>query len=568
MASLVAVLAGLLGVLGVLQYRWIGTLGEAEATRMHRMLHLSTTGFAGAIYEPLGRLQERFLLDPGGGEAALAERLALRYQQWRASSTHPGLLSALYHVAPQPDGSLRLARFHPEAGTLVPLAWPEALVPWRVYFAHVGEAPVAPATPPGLPVPLLPRSAADRPGFLLLLLDETYAAETLFPALARTYLLGGDNSDYDLLITAHDDPARVLFQSGAGSLDGSPDATALLGLGGRVEVSTRSGNNEETLVTILRSDSVEVSDLEVRATETERVLVGPSLGSRAAQGASVQPWRLEVRHRAGSIEAAVARWRRRNLGVSFGILLLLGGAAVLLMVSARRARRLAAQQMAFVAGVSHELRTPLAVIRSAAENLADGVVEDLAQARRYGALVDAEGRRLSALVEQVLVLAGAQTQTPPAREPLDLAPFLEGAVARCQRTFEQEVPIELRLDDDLPRVRADARALEAALCNLLSNAYKYGDGWIGMEARLQADAGPPLVALTVRDRGAGIPADELPHLFEPFFRGRAAREAQMRGSGLGLSLVQNMAEAHGGRVDVESTPGRGSAFTLYLPADV
>ena len=122
----------------------------------------------------------------------------------------------------------------------------------------------------------------------------------------------------------------------------------------------------------------------------------------------------------------------------------------------------------------------------------------------------------------------------------------------------------------MPEVYADARALEAALCNLITNACKYGgpQGRIGLDVRQAANGQAAEIQITVRDRGPGIPTDELPHLFEPFFRGHAARQAQIRGSGLGLSLVKNTIEAHGGRISVESAPGQGSAFTIHLPVNL
>ena len=118
-------------------------------------------------------------------------------------------------------------------------------------------------------------------------------------------------------------------------------------------------------------------------------------------------WRLLVKHPAGSLEAAVDAARRRNVLISSGILGLLAASMVMLVVSTRRAQQLARQQMEFVAAVSHELRTPLAVVRSAADNLADGVVHDEEQVRQYGALVRSEGRRLTEMVEQILDMRGS-----------------------------------------------------------------------------------------------------------------------------------------------------------------
>ena len=115
-------------------------------------------------------------------------------------------------------------------------------------------------------------------------------------------------------------------------------------------------------------------------------------------------WQLLIKHRAGSLEAAVTEARRRNLVISFGILLLLAASVGTIIISTGRAQKLARQQVEFVAGVSHELRTPLAVICSAGENLADGVVEAPAQVSQYGALIRNEGRRLTKMVEQGLGL--------------------------------------------------------------------------------------------------------------------------------------------------------------------
>ena len=123
-------------------------------------------------------------------------------------------------------------------------------------------------------------------------------------------------------------------------------------------------------------------------------------------------WDLRVQHRAGSLDAAVAAARRRNLSLSGGVLALLGVAVALIAVSARRAQSLARQQLEFVAAVSHELRTPVAVINSAAGNLADGVVGDPARVKRYGATIQTEARRLGETVERVLQLAGLGSGRP------------------------------------------------------------------------------------------------------------------------------------------------------------
>ncbi|MBS1791799.1 MAG: HAMP domain-containing histidine kinase [Acidobacteria bacterium] len=280
-------------------------------------------------------------------------------------------------------------------------------------------------------------------------------------------------------------------------------------------------------------------------------------------------WQLLVKHRAGSLDAAVANVRRRNLTISFGILLLLGVSVGFIVLSSRRAERLAKQQMEFVAGVSHELRTPLAVICSAAENLADGVIDSRDQIKRYGGLIRDEGRRLAGMVEQVLEFAGAQSgrKTYDLR-PTDLNHVIEDAIAACHlQLVEGGFELEKAIPADLPMVNADAAALSRAIQNLLSNAMKYsGEScWIGLSVEtVNTDSGKE-IQIKISDRGLGIQPSELPHIFEPFYRGKDVVASQIHGNGLGLSLVKHIASAHQGQVNVGSVWCKGSQFILILP---
>ena len=294
-------------------------------------------------------------------------------------------------------------------------------------------------------------------------------------------------------------------------------------------------------------------------------------GRLRGAGVSIEPaWTLVVRHRAGSLDAAVDAVRRRNLAVSFGALLLVAAGVAFVLVSARRAERLAQQQIEFVAGVSHELRTPLAVIRSAGENLADGVVADSRQVQRYGSLIAREGRRLTEMVEQVMEFAGMQAgRTARERVPTAMADVVREALKALDPVArEAGVVVEARVGDEVPRVWGDRQALVRAVQNLVGNAIKYGGAarWVGVEIDVRAGRSGREVVVAVHDRGPGIPAAERRRIFEPFYRGADAVAAQVHGSGLGLSLVQRIAEEHGGAVEVTSEIGHGSTFALVLPA--
>jgi signal transduction histidine kinase len=274
-----------------------------------------------------------------------------------------------------------------------------------------------------------------------------------------------------------------------------------------------------------------------------------------------------VRHPSGSVEALVGRFRARNLALSFGILGLLGASGLLVLASSRRASRLARQQMEFVAAVTHELRTPVTAIRSAGQNLSAGIVSDPERVRWYGNMIEMEGSRLSETVARVLAFArigaGKQEYT---RRPLNVADLLEKTLAGYQLVFaEKGLTVETSVDEALPHLSPDPDALELALRNLLDNAVKYGSdgGWVGVRASAPHDRSE--ILLTVSDRGRGVGPKDVPHLFEPFFRGEDASTGGVQGSGLGLAVVEHVARGHGGRVTVRTERGRGSDFTIHLP---
>jgi signal transduction histidine kinase len=292
-------------------------------------------------------------------------------------------------------------------------------------------------------------------------------------------------------------------------------------------------------------------------------------GASAAVSQSVQSdarWRLVVKHPSGSLEAAVNTARRRNILVSTSVMAMLGVSVGFLIVTTRRAQELARQQMEFVAAVSHELRTPLAVIRSAADNLAEGVVQDHPQVKKYGDLVRVEGRRLSEMVEQILELAGIQSgQRSFALRPVPILPLVHDVV-RASSTLIEDAGIDVEVDipETLPPVLGEEAAVRRVLQNLVGNAVKYGASgrWIGITGRHNGRE----VTISVADRGIGIPAAEQSRIFDAFYRAPNVVDQQIQGAGLGLSLVQRIVEAHGGRISVRSTEGSGSEFTVHLPA--
>ena len=258
--------------------------------------------------------------------------------------------------------------------------------------------------------------------------------------------------------------------------------------------------------------------------------------------------------------------RRRNLLVSSSILGVLGASMALLLLATRRAQRLAQQQMEFVATVSHELRTPLAVIRSAAENLADGIVDDEAQVRKYGELVRGEGRRLTDMVEQILEFSGIQSgERRLNATPVPIAPLLREVLERsASLAAAAGIDVEQDLPADLPPVLGDEPALRPRVPESLGqrDQVRRRRRWIRIDARRQGN--DVLVTVSpIAGSASTRPISE--RIFEPFYRAAAVVEAQIQGAGLGLSLVKRIVEAHGGAISVRSAPGAGAAFTVRLP---
>lgn len=278
-------------------------------------------------------------------------------------------------------------------------------------------------------------------------------------------------------------------------------------------------------------------------------------------------WELEVAHKGEPLAAAFEREANWNVLLSLGVEMLLLGAIAFLLIGARQMQQLADQKMSFVAGISHELRTPVSAISMLARNQADGLVTEPAKVKQYGELINQQSNRLNEMVEQVLAYAGVQSGAPQrARREIDVRLVIENCVQARRTDLEREgIVLEVAVSSELPKMWSDEGLLQIAIDNLLSNAQKHGrEGrWIRISANF--DAGKKEICIAVEDCGPGVGAAEQAEIFEPFYRGRAAMEAQIPGSGLGLSLVRGAAQAHNGRVSVTARPGGGSTFTMHLP---
>jgi signal transduction histidine kinase len=616
-AILIAALLLLL-LLASLQYYWVGQVSEGERERMRASLRAGATRFSEDFNHELARIYLSLQMDASTLRNSAWKDYARRYDHWVTTAPYPRLAGDIFLVEVYETGRLYVARFDKNTKRFATTYWPAALAGLQQRFEQsaktthiegellVGNAPAPIAEDvPAVVIPLShmsllsdrlqpdldadffvgdqvftsPRklcpycSPVDSTGplfaYTIVVLDHSYLQQEFIPALAHHYFTGENGLDYNLTIVSRADSKRVFFQSDPRQTELTPASADVVA--GLLNVRLDEFNR------LLLDDSMLMGQTPGDDRRAYRIAISrvaspaptPAPDSTTMVGDTDGRWQLLVTHRAGSLDAAVTDLRIRDLSVSFGILLLLAISMAMLMISTRRAQRLAQQKMEFVAAISHELRTPLAVIRSAGENLADGVVLDPQRAKQYGVVIHNEGRRLTEMVEQALEFADGRMDRPSYDLRLiEIGALIERALLDCQTRFrESDLRVEQEIEPDLPLVMADAQALRRAIQNLLNNAIKYGaeQRWIKLRASVQWGKRVREVRISIQDRGIGIAPADLPHIFEPFYRGRDVITSEIRGTGLGLNLVEQIIEAHGGRVTVESVQGQGSTFTLHLP---
>jgi signal transduction histidine kinase len=239
--------------------------------------------------------------------------------------------------------------------------------------------------------------------------------------------------------------------------------------------------------------------------------------------------------------------------------------AARLQAADRRQRELEGLRRDLIAWVGHDLQTPLASIRAILEALADGVADEPGMQQRYFATAQRDLRALSSLIDDLFQMAQLDAgglQLDRSRSSLAdlISDTLESFSELAKR---QQVSLEGQAQQDLDPVDMDTQRIGRVLNNLVSNALRHtpAGGRVQVEARRLG----PRVQVTVSDTGDGIPAADLPHIFERFYRGEKSRSRQTGGSGLGLAIARGIVRAHGGEIRAESEAGRGARFTFTLP---
>jgi len=621
----IAALVVMLALLALLQYRWSRDVSEAAGARMRASLQSSMVRFREDFSRELGNLAVAVQSDPASPfDPRSAKDYVRRITTWKRVAVHPDLLQNVY-VFERNGGTSHLLRLNTANAQFEPSEWPPSLARLEepltrfssdIAFFDLHHERVPNEHGPGEP-PLPMRLQARLPwmfdendsvllhlhveggepdlqkkqpsvSWILIELNESVIRDQIFPQLARANFVGRDGLEYDVAVVDKSREGRLIYASGS-EFDSkarlSPDAeiSVLGGFGPTMNAS--SGPPAPPMVVTGGAFVGAPPDPNMKALDRpplfgySGVVVSESRGFAFSGPVHLERfrfadrgpgWTLMAKHRKGSLESALASMHRRQLAISFGVLLLLAITMAMIIVATRRAQRLATLQMDFVTGVSHELRTPLAVIGSAAENIADGIIDDKAKLKRYGGVIRDQARQLSHLVEQILLFAATRQD----HYHYNLVPVAPSEIVKLALENSAELirtagfTAEQDIQPSLPLVMVDLPAISQCLQNLIVNAVKYGGGsrrmWVHA-AKASSEDGTDELQIAVVDNGIGIAGSDLQRIFDPFYRSPAVTNAQIHGTGLGLALAKSIAEAMHGRLSATSELGKGSSFVLHLP---
>jgi signal transduction histidine kinase len=511
-----------------LQFRWSGEVSHAELVALQATLRTRTANASESFDADLRRMS--LTLVPSAGELdalGLEQAHAARVARWRVQeSSRPFRRVAV--IAPE-AGDLAVFDLDQKDGTLRRMEWPAS---WASLQTQVvrrwheqGPPPSVAADSLLLEAPVLDEGRECE--WMVFELDEEYLRATWIPELlAAAFPRDGTGRtvSVELRSLASVDARVLAWPPSVAPPARPPDATGQLFPSALVGPGNRPG------------------------------------GSR---------WTMRVWNGAGSLEQLVATNRLRNLAVAAVLIGLIAATAWARIQAAATVRRLAAQELALVASVSHELRTPLTAIRGAGHNLRTGLVTDTDKLRTYGTLIVERADELTAMVEQLLVAASLRREVqPPPPDRVSVAEVV-GEAVRNTSEAARAANVTLTVDEGigLPPAVGDASALRRAFENLITNALTHGasGGWVGVTARVVAQPAGTMIEVTVADRGPGIASAERSKIWEPFVRGNTSGLGPHRGFGLGLSIVRETVERHGGTVSLESGDAGGARFVVRLP---
>lgn len=604
-----------LGALALMQYRWIDQLAKAQRQRTRANLSSALSNVESDFDIEITRAFLAFQVP--FPNVSYVER----YEEWLHDAPYPQLVRGVYLAAADVSGTLPKPIVAQEPA-IRHVEWPEdfqtmapqfdgigasvaAPIGFQVFSTSGGAGPFVSAGPQitvdgnpafAFPTPFPAARFTSRvivralgkersfqeaqfvrsggriapPQWVLVVFNANYIRSTFLPALVERYFRGSSASDFDV-IAVHRNPASsstVVFPAPSDSVP-----TGFANPGGRVQLFQLRSDCFSTSYTATPIVIAANAAGSVRMVPTDRLsdilARKPTACSNPAPPTARRmsdTWELLGKYHAGSLDEAITTFRRRNLLLSGTVLLILAMGVSMAVLLAERGRALAETQADFILGVSHELRTPLTVIRVAADNLRKGIVENSEKARSYGEIIHTKATDLSNMIEETLALARMRSGVIRQGSPVRAEQIIKDALADSDFALRDAgMKLDLDVALDLPGVEVDLHLIKRCVGNLIQNAIKYaatGEKLV-VRARTAVQRDKKMVEIAVEDHGPGISEDDLPHIFEPFYRGKTAVTSQIAGIGLGLTLVKRAVEAHGGAVEVESAAT--TRFSIFLP---
>jgi signal transduction histidine kinase len=590
-----AALGVVLALLGILQYRANRQLRDVLQQQMLTEAQTSLMRIRRGLEDVFRPICNGIEPPPSSSRETNLQHYAAASLTARGAASHPALVSKLFVFQDVNRSKPQLFKIADGEETFRPSDWPANLRGLRDYLVQLAPAlsPVSsrmseeeaeegdkikPASFPWFVDERVPalvhptRNSEASVSFLIVQLDPNELAENVLPQLVEREFGNGGKLSYRVALVNLDNRRSVLYSSDPGfglRNDLVPDVQLNVFGPPFPGSSARGSNRDLPMANAVRE--VQPQDSIARGTSAESNQRGPLRIEPIRYIATDRGWTLIALHRRGSVEAAVASLYRRNLTVDFGVLLVLTAMIATMVILVRRAHQLAQMRLDFVASVSHELRTPLTGIVSSAQNIADGLVNNKERAMQYGAAILGQAQQLADLIEEILTFSATERGRIYNFQWLDITRVISAALAgTASQIGSAGVRVEQHIESDLPQVWGDFKALTQCLQNLIVNAIKYGGDarWIGISTSVAAMPNSMQeVVVSVEDKGLGISPEDVKKIFDPFFRSPAVTGEQIHGSGLGLSIVKSIAEAMGGSLTVQSDLGKGSSFSLHLPAE-
>ena len=614
----VAVLCGmalLWVIVASVQYKWATQLSAVTEVHIGGNLQSLMTQWHRDLYDELSGVCIALQVGPDSGAHDAWNDYLQRYAEWNREGTSsefpeaayasPDLVREIYNWQTSAPGKPKFLRLNPSAKTLDSVSVPPELAPllarlqansanvemamrtWefrnsfetdlstnssraRTHAWH-GNAlagwqlddtipalvhPVVHHTDPFNSQTPVDRVAID---WLVVVLNLSVIQDRILPELANRHFAGPDGLEYKLAVVATGEKPTVIYSSDATfKVDDVASFDSIM----NIFSSSSSNLKSEFWQKVRRSRNLQDKGWQNFS--------APGWFPVVQYSAADEPWVLVLQRRAEPVTQIARSVLRRNLLIGGVVLILLAANIGLVLFASHRAQRLATVQMEFVTSVSHDLLTPLSAIYCTGQNAKDGLLQTNADLMAHGSIITSQARQLIDLVKQILLFAATEGGTNRyTLRPLQVSEILQSVRKNVDMLIEENgSSVDYEVQPGLPNVMGDLPGLTQCLQNLIVNAFKYGgrNGSVRISAWLhEAKNDSKEVRISVRDYGPGIDASELRDIFEPFYRSPKVVEAQIHGTGLGLTVAARIAAGIGGRLSVTSEIGVGSTFTLHLP---